>query len=65
MNQGRSDDERCIIGSWLTCEDRKAVDMGYALVEVFEFCEYSITCIDNDLNSGGLVAEYDNMFQKL
>ena len=38
MNQGRcanSDDERCIIGSWLTDEVRKAVDMGYGLVEVF------------------------------
>ena len=37
MNQGRcahSDDERCIIGSWLTDEFRKAEDMGYGLVDV-------------------------------
>ena len=67
MNQGRcahSDDERCIIGSWLTDEVRKAVDMGYGLVEVFEFWEYSVTCFDKDTNSGGLVAEYVNMFLK-
>ena len=58
MNQGRcahSDDERCIIGSWLTDEVRKAVDMGYGLVEVFEFWEYTVTCFDKDTNSGGLL----------
>jgi hypothetical protein len=68
MNQGRcahSDDERCIIGSWLTDEVRKAVDMGYGLVEVFEFWEYTVTCFDKDTNSGGLFAEYVNMFLKL
>ena len=68
MNQGRcahSDDERCIIGSWLTDEVRKAVDMGYGLVEVFEFWEYSVTCFDKDTNSGWLFAEYVNMFLKL
>ena len=67
MNQGRcahSDDERCIIGSWLTDEVRKAVDMGYGLVKVFEFWEYSVTCFDKDTNSGGLFAEYVNMFLK-
>jgi len=68
MNQGRcahTDDERCIIGNWLTDEVRKAVDMCYGLVEVFEFLEYSITCFDKETNSGGLFAEYVNMFLKL
>ena len=39
--------------------------MGYGLVEVFEFCEYSVTCFDKDTNSGGLFAEYVDMFLKL
>jgi len=68
MNQGRcthSDDERCINGIWLTDEVRKAVAMGYGLVEVFEFWEYSVTCFDKDTNSGGRFAEYVNMFLKL
>jgi hypothetical protein len=40
LNQGRcthSDDERCIIGSRLTDEVRKAVDMGYGLVKCLNF----------------------------
>ena len=60
MNQGRwahSDDERCIIVSWLTDEVRKVVDMGYGLVEMFEFWEYSVTFFNEDTNSGGLFAE--------
>jgi hypothetical protein len=63
MNQGHcthSDKERCIIGSCLTDEFRKAVDMGYGLVEVFELWTYSVTCFDKDTNSGGLFAEYVN-----
>jgi len=68
MNQGRcahSDDERCIIGRWLTDEVRKALDIGYGLVEVFEFWEYSVTCFDKDTNSVVLFAEYVNMFLNL
>jgi len=58
MNQGsctHSDEERYIIASWLTDKVRKAVDMGYGLVEVFEFWEYSVTCFDKETNSGGLL----------
>ena len=39
--------------------------MGYGLVEVFEFWEYSVTCFDKDTNSGDLFAEYVDMFLKL
>jgi hypothetical protein len=50
-----SDDERCLVGTWVLDELRKAVQMGYALVEVFEFWEYDVTCLDNDTGSGGLL----------
>jgi hypothetical protein len=46
-------------------EVRKAVDMGYGLVDIFEFWEYKVTCFEKDTNSGGLFAEYVNMFLKL
>ena len=42
MNQGpynHSDEERCIFVTWVVDEVRKAVDMGYGLVDVFEFWE--------------------------
>jgi hypothetical protein len=60
-----SDKERCIVGTWVVDEVRKAVEMGYKLVEVLAFCEYSDTWCDKGSNSGGLFAEYVNMFLKL
>jgi hypothetical protein len=39
--------------------------MGYELVEVLEFWEYKVTFFDKGSNSGGLFAEYVNMFLKL
>jgi hypothetical protein len=39
--------------------------MGYIVKEVFEFWEYKVTCFDKGSNSGGLFAEYINMFLKL
>ena len=57
MNQGpcsHSDEEWCIVGTWVVDEVRKAVDMGYGLVDMYEFWEYEVTCFDRDSNSGGL-----------
>ena len=46
-------------------EVRKAAEMGYSVMDVFEFWEYEVTCFDKDTNTGGLFAEYVNMFLKL
>ena len=46
-------------------EVRKTIEMGYGLMNVFEFWEYEITCFERRTNSGGLFAEYVNMFLKL
>jgi hypothetical protein len=46
-------------------EVRKAIEMGYGLVNVFEFWEYEVTCFDRGTNSRGLFAAYVNMFLKL
>ena len=56
MKQGsctHSNEERCIVGTWIVDEVRKSVDMGYGLVDVFEFWEYSVTCFDKGSNPGG------------
>jgi len=45
-------------------EVRKTIEMGYDLVNVFEFWEYEVICFDRSTNSGGLFAEYFNMFLK-
>jgi hypothetical protein len=57
-------EERCIVGTWIVDEVRKAVEMGYSLVNVFEFWEYFFTCFDKGTNSSGLFAEYVDMFLK-
>jgi len=60
-----SDEERCIVGTWIVDDVREAVDMGYGLVDVVDFWEYEVTCFGKDKNSGGLFKEYRNMFLKL
>ena len=68
MNQDdctNSDEELCVVGTWIVDEVRMAVDIGYGLVDVFEFWEYEVTCFYKDTNSEGLIAEYVNMFLKL
>jgi hypothetical protein len=68
MNKGdctHTDEERCIVGTWAVDEVRKAVEMGYGVVDMFEFWEYKVTCFDKYSNAGGLFAEYVNMFLKL
>ena len=68
MNQDRcthSDEERCIAGTWVVDDVRMAVGMCYGLVDVYEFWEYEVTCIDKDSNSGGLFAQYINVFRKV
>jgi len=46
-------------------EVRKAVEMVYGLMNVFEFWECEVTCFDKDANTGGLFAEYVNMYLNL
>ena len=46
-------------------EVRKAVEIGYSVINVYEFWEYEVTCYDKNANTGGLFAKYVNMFLKL
>jgi len=68
MNQGNfihSDEERCIVGTWVVDEVRKGVEMGSGVMDVLEFGEYEATCFDKDTKIGGPFAAYVNMFLKL
>ena len=38
--------ERCKIGKWIVDEVRKAVDIGYGVVDVHELWDYKVTCFD-------------------
>jgi hypothetical protein len=64
-NCTHTDEERCIVGTWVVDEVRKAIEMGYILMNGFEFWEYEITCFDRGTNSGGIFEQYANMFLKL
>ena len=68
INQGtctHSEDKRCLVGTWVVHEVRKAMEMGYSLIDVFEFWEYNVMCYDNENNSGGLFAQDINIILKL
>jgi len=57
INQGNcthSDEEMYIVGTWVVDEVRKALEMGYSVMDVFEFWEYEVMCFDKDTNPGGL-----------
>ena len=40
---------------------RKAIEMRYGLVILFEFWDYEVTCFEIDTNSCGIFAEYVNV----
>jgi len=54
-----------MVGTWVVDEVRKAVDMGYGVMDVFAFCEFEVTFFDKGTNTGGMFEEYVNMFLKL
>ena len=52
-----TDEERCIVRTWVADEDRKAFEINYGVVDMFEFWEYKVKCFDKDSNTGGVLAE--------
>ena len=54
-----------MVGTWVVDEVRKAVDMGYGVMDVFAFCEFEVTFFVKGTNTGGMSEEYVNMFLKL
>lgn len=68
MNHGNcthSDEERCVVGTWVVGELCKVVEMGYVLVDVLGIWEYEVTCCDTKTNDAVRFAEYVYMLLKL
>jgi hypothetical protein len=68
MNQGdctHSDEERCIVDTWVTDELPKAAEMCYGFVDTFEFWDYNVTPYDEAINSYSFAQYVIFLFLKL
>ncbi|KAG8225677.1 hypothetical protein J437_LFUL018482 [Ladona fulva] len=57
--------ERAIIGTWISDEVKRALDIGYKVIKMHEVWNYTCTTYNKDRNEGGLFAGYINKFLKL
>lgn len=61
-----SDAERLLTGTWVIFELKKAVELGYKIIEVAEIWHFPETCIyDKDTKTGGLFSGYIDEFLKI
>lgn len=61
-----NNEERAIIGSWVTDEVKIACNKGYEILEVYEIWHFdTFAKYDHDSRSGGLFTDYINTFLKL
>ena len=60
-----NENDRCLNGSWVADEVKKAVELGYILKKVYEIWMYKMTCYDPISKTGGLFSGYINEFFKL
>ena len=51
------EDERALVGTWIVDKFRKAIDMGYTVLRVYEFYEYAVAPYDLQARHGGLFVE--------
>ena len=61
-----TDDERAFIGTWVSDELKKAVTMGYQVIQMYEVWHFSqVEQYDPTTKTGGLFTNYINTFLKL
>lgn len=60
-----NDDERVLIGVWVSDELKKAVEVGYQIKKIFEIWKYEMTQYNPRTKKGGLFADYINQFSKI
>ena len=61
-----SEMDRCLLGSWVSCELQKAVQMGYKILKVYEVYHWPESSqYDAETKTGGLFTEYVNTFLKI
>ena len=54
-----------MVVTWIVDKVHKAVDIGYTVLQIYEFYEYTVTQYDSQTGEGGLFVEYINTFLKL
>ena len=60
------DEERALMGTWVTLELKKALDKGYKLLQTYEVWHFDkVAVYDPDTEEGGLFADYVNAFLKM
>ena len=57
-------DERIMTGTWVVDEVRKAISVGYKVIEIFVIWQYTMTQYDKNTKQGGIFAGYVNTFLK-
>jgi DNA polymerase type B, organellar and viral len=57
--------DRAITGTWVVDEIRRAIELGYLIMFVFEVYRYDVTQYDPLTGLGGLYVQYINAFLKL
>jgi hypothetical protein len=61
-----SQEQRCLIGTWVSLEVEAAIKRGYRILEIYETWGFKETTrYDPVTKSGGLFTEYVNMFLKV
>lgn len=61
-----NEEERSLVGTWVIFELKKAIEMGYKLLETYEIWHFEETTqYDSEKSEGGLFAGYINKFLKI
>lgn len=60
-----NDNDRALVGTWVSLEIKKALELGYVVADIFEVWHWDRTeKYDESSQSGGLFTKYINMFLK-
>lgn len=57
-----SENERCITGTWVSCEVNLALKKGYKIRKIIEVWDYKCVTFNPETKEGGLFTEYINYF---
>ena len=61
-----AEDNRALVGTWITDEVKKAILKGYRILQIYEVWHYNdVVQYDPATKSGGLFADYINTFAKV
>ena len=58
-------EEETLTGTWVIDDVRLALEKGYWILEIYEYCEYNVTRYDPENREGGLFADNIDTFLKL